>query len=538
MPHRLAIIADAHFHDPRGDFGTGLLVNGERLALRSWHDTETGPRAVNETAAALKAALHQITAAGIRHVILAGDYTDDGQAENTRRLAHLLHHTTDTHGIRFYAIPGNHDLYGPHGKHVATRFVTGPHTTALVTSDPAMGPDAVITPAMRCAGQPDALLPMARFGLFRQPADLHWESPFGASDAPDDRLFDAHVADGSVTHRLMDASYLVEPEPGLWILMIDANVFEPRAGRTDPSRKKAFLDPSDAGWNAVLRVKPFLLAWIADVVARARAAQKTLVTASHYPTLDAFQDTAGSESALFGHSAIVRRTPSPDVAAALIATGLQWHAGGHMHVNATTHHDGFTDIALPSLAAFPPAFGIVTATPTSARCDTVLLRDLPPDENLDAAYALQGRTSPTQPYAAFLATQFRTHIITRVLPRTWPPALWATVKDADCMGLLALLGQSDPAAFARKHTLAPATLHDYPAPQMIADAYLIRSAGALAKGFITAPHLHICHAFAQDFGDATVDPHLSHADFLARFLSVLQVSLARMTADHGLFQKF
>jgi 3',5'-cyclic AMP phosphodiesterase CpdA len=538
MPYRVAIIADAHVHDPRGDFGAGVIINGERLALRSWHDTETGPRVVNETAAALTAALDQIAQAGIRHVILAGDYTDDGQAENTRRLAHLLHHYTDIHGLRFYAIPGNHDVYGPHGKHVATRFVTGPDTTTLVTSDPALATeDAIITPAMRCAGQPQALLPMARFGLFRQPGDLLWESPFGPSDAPDDRRYDATSADGSVTHRLMDASYLVEPEPGLWLLLIDANVFEPRAGRTDPTRKKAFLDPADSGWNAVLRVKLFLLPWIRQVVTRAKAAQKTLITVSHYPTLDAFQDTAGSESALFGPTAIVRRTPSPAVATALIATGLQWHAGGHMHVNATTSQDGFTDIALPSLAAFPPAYRIITATPISAQSDTILLHDLPPDAGLDAAYAMQGRATPVEPYAAFLATQFRAHIITRVVPRMWPPDMWAQVKDTDCASLLAALGQGNPVAFAQKHALPPDALHDYKASDLIADAYLIRSAGALAKGFIAPENLRICHALAQEFGNAQIHPHLSDAAFIRRFLSVLQVSLARINVDHGMFQK-
>ncbi len=534
MPHRVAIIADAHFHDPRGDFGSaGVTINGERLALRSWHDTETGPRVVNETAAALTVAINQIIAAGIRHIILAGDYTDDGQAENTRRLALLLHNYTNTHSIRFYAIPGNHDIYGPHGKHVATRLVTGPDSTALVTSDPALSPDAIITPAMRCAGLPAALLPMARFGLFRGPGDLHWESPFGPSDAPDDRRYDATAADGTITHRLMDASYLVEPEQGLWILMLDANVFEPRAGRTDPTRKKAFLDPSDAGWNAVLRVKPFLLPWITRVVARAHAAQKTLVTVSHYPTLDAFQDIAASEPALFGPTAITRRTPSLQVAKALAATGLHWHAGGHMHVNATTRHGAYTDIAIPSLAAFPPAFRIVTATHDSARFDTVLLQDVPPDAGLDAAYALQGRIPSAQPYAAFLATQFRAHIVARVLPRQWPPALWSAIASADCT---ALLCRFDPAAFARRHGLPPDALHGYGAAQMIADAYLIRSAGALAKGFITPVNLRICRAFAQDFGDPTADPRLSDNTFIARFLSVLQVSLSRMDSDHGMFQ--
>src|SRR5690606_18832778 len=106
---------------------------------------------------------------------------------------------------------------------------------------------------------------------------LHFETPFGPSDAPAAREHDLWSADGNTVRRLMDASYLVEPEEGLWLLMIDANVFEPRDGRRDIARKKAFFGSSNAGWNALLRVKPYLLPWIADVSARAARAGKDLL---------------------------------------------------------------------------------------------------------------------------------------------------------------------------------------------------------------------------------------------------------------------
>jgi 3',5'-cyclic AMP phosphodiesterase CpdA len=539
MPHRVAIIADAHFHDPKGDFGgVGVAVGGEHLALRSWEDVQNGPRAVNETATALTAAVEWIARLGIRHIILAGDYTDDGQVENTRRLARLLESFQTTHGLRLYAIPGNHDVYGPWGKHVSTRFMTGPDTSVIVTSDPAMAADnasvVVLTPAMRCEGQPVALRPMARFGFYRQPADLHWESPFGLSDEDDARQYIAVAADGSVAHPLMDASYLVEPEPGLWLLMIDANVFEPRSGITDPTRKKAFLDASNAGWNAVLRAKPFLISWIGDVVTRARAQGKTLVTVSHYPVIDPFQDDAGSEVAMFGKTAIALRTPAHHVAEALSATGLRWHVGGHMHVNATNNVQTaagiFTDVALPSLAAFPPAFKIVTATPRSTRIQTYLLGDVPEDPRLSDFYTMQGRTTQPMDYGPFLATQYRSHVITRLLPRDWPPDLLAMIEGMDCTALLVFLGTADPALFARQHALNQEALSAYPVQQMIADAHLIRNAGALATDFVQPDRVRICRAFANEFGDATIDPQMSHAAFLKRFLSILRVSLDRMDA--------
>ncbi len=529
-PYRVAIIADAHFHDPSGNFGgVGINIGGEQLALRSWKDTEAGPRAINESAAALTAALDRIVTAGITHVVLAGDYTDDGQAETTRRLALRLHHYQDCFGLRFYAIPGNHDLFGPHGKHVSTRFVTAPGWTTLVTSDPDHDPDAVVTPAMRREGQPAALMPMAAFGLFRRPDYLHWETPFGSSDASDARLYDATAVDGSVTHRLMDASYLVEPEPGLWLLMIDANVFEPRSGRSDPRRKKAFLDPSDSGWTAVLRAKPFLLPWIANVTARARARRNTLVTVSHYPVLDPFQDDGGSEQALFGPTIFVRRTPSPDVGRALISAGLRWHAGGHLHVNATTRMvtaaGALTDLAVPSLVAFPTAFKIVQAKRQRVQVETVTLDDLPPDPRLSDLYAAEGRRAPALPFGPFLAAQYRMRIRAHRLLNDWPLHLAERLPEMTAADLVMLI-------FNRTHyEIDEVSLRAYPLTEMITDAYLLRESGPLARVWIDPLRVRICRTLAQDFGDSTADAQASDAGFFRLFLSVLKVTIHRFDTD-------
>lgn len=507
-PHRIALIADAHYHDPFGDFGVGIDLGRGRMALRPWAQVETAARAVNEAAAALTAALDRVLAASLRHVVLAGDYTDDGQQETTRRLAALLARYTAL-GLRFYAIPGNHDLYGPHGKHNSTRLVTAPGQSMLVSSDPGME-GATLTPAMRCDGMPDAVLPMSAHGLFRDPRDLHWESPFGPSDAPHTRMYLAHAADGSVSHALMDASYLVEPDPGLWLLMIDANVFEPRAGRHDASRKKAFIDPTDAGWNAVLRVKPHLLPWIADVTARAGALGKTLITVSHYPVLDPFQDVAGSEVALFGQTSFARRTPGPAVAQALTAAGLRWHAGGHLHVTSVTQSGGLTNVALPSLVSYPPAFGIVTALGAEIALETLSLTDLPPDPDLTALYAAEGRAGPTVPYGAFLEHQFRARLSRRIA-RDWPADVRAAIQGKTLAGLMAMLGGEGGDAT--------------PLEQVIADAYVLREAGDLAG--LAPDRMERLRAIAM-LGDAAADPEASPAAFLRRFLSVLQVSIARL----------
>ena len=123
------------------------------------------------------------------------------------------------HGLRFFATPGNHDLYAIHGRHQRRRFLDpdGGHT--LVTSDPAAAQGAsaarVVSAEMYCGGYAAALGAMAELGFFRRPEHLHWESPFGADDGLGARRFAIRSADGGTERRMIDASYLVEPVPGL-----------------------------------------------------------------------------------------------------------------------------------------------------------------------------------------------------------------------------------------------------------------------------------------------------------------------------------
>lgn len=482
----VAVLADVHFHDTTADFGTGIVLDGRRRALRSWEDARAGARAVNESAAALDGALAIIRARGIRHVVLPGDYTDDGQVETTARLATILHEQTARHGLRFYAIPGNHDIYGPHGKHVTTRLATAPDRTLVVSSDPAvLAEGGHLAPGMFCAGQPQGLDPMAAFGLFRQPGYLHWESAFGPDDSTETRMYPARSEDGTVLHTLFDASYLVEPEEGLWLLMLDANVFRPRDGIADPRRKRAFLDPSTAGWNEVLRAKRFLLDWIADVHRRAAAGGKRLLVFSHYPVCDPFADD-GTERVLFGESEVARRTPAPGVAERLAALGLRRHFGGHIHASSVAQAFGLTHVSVPSLSAFPPAFVVAHA----GGVETVSLAALPLPEELLAFYRASGG-DPAAELGAFLWQQIRARTRTHHLPRLFPQGLPEGIT-----------------------------------PDLVSDWYAIRQAGPLAVSHLTSLRLAELRRLATE-GDAAADP-ATPAGFRRRFLSMLDRAIRRM----------
>ncbi len=520
--YRLAIIADAHFHDPTGDFGgIGATLNGRRRAFRPWAEMRTAGRAVNESALALRTAFERIAAAGVRHVVLAGDYSDDGQRENIARLSALLHDAEAQLGLRIFALPGNHDLYGVAGKHVAVPFVTTPGNWRLATSDPDMR-DAFFTSAMRRPGQLEALRPLSAFGLCRRGDELHWECPFGSSDRFQDRQFLAQSENGGTAHHLIDASYLVEPAPGLWLLMIDDTVFVPRDGIADPRRKRAFLEPSDAGWDAVLKVKPFIIDWIADVVRRARALGKILLPISHFPVLPPFEGETDEEAHLFGNSTLHRRKPSRAVVERLAEAGLQLHVGGHLHVNSVTRSDTafgpFTDVSLPSPVTFAPAIVLIEADAAAVRFESLSLADMALCPDAMALYSAEGAMFSGGGFGDFLAERFRERVVTRRLPRALSPEILAALMSCTTADLPDLFngGAAEP-------------LEHLPLATLVIETLMLREAGPLALPFLPRENVETYRLLSAHYSNAhpSCDPL---ALWMHALFSVLSLALTRIDA--------
>ncbi len=559
---QVAVIADAHFHDMNSDYDckSATIHTGQRV-LRSWADTRRSSRVFNESAAALNTALTDIGQRGIQHVVLLGDYTDDGQVEANRRLVDLLRHYKREYGIAFYAIPGNHDVYGLCGKHQSTRFITAAGESVLVTSDESVAAtephSSVLTPKMFCEGIPAGLLPMAEFGLFKQDEYVYWESPFGQCDDVNSRLYDAHSADGLVTRQLMDASYLVEPVEGLWLLMIDANVFEPRNGHWKPSQKKAFLDSSDAGWNSVLRVKPFLIRWIADVCSRAKELGKRLFCFSHYPILDTFNDQSHAEFKLFGNNHNVRRKPTITVAESLLKAGVQLHFGGHLHVNGRVEYSSqlgkVTDIAVPSLVAFPPGFTVINPALYLDGIHSVSLSSIPIDAHLRDGYQAENKANNEAYEPAFSAANYGEFLYKKTYSRVahyhlvkeWPEHITAaidtmSVADVACLVLaqretpepLSLVRLSNfvqkkvlvqLATIAIEHDIALEEFTDCSMMTLIVDWYCLRQAGAMATVFIAPQKLKLYTFLSHQLGDLSPPKADTPAAFFTLFLGLLHL---------------
>lgn len=565
-----AIIADAHFHDIDSDYDCpGTIISGKRLNLRSWADTRRSSRVFNESKAALESALTDIGQRGIRHVILLGDYTDDGQIEATERLVKLLQHYQQQYAMAFYALPGNHDVHGPVGKHQSTRFATTPGKTVLVSSSADVAATesetSVLTHKMYCEGTPAGLLPMAEFALFRQPQYLHWETPFGQCDSTESRRYDAISADGQVIHQLVDASYLVEPVEGLWLLMIDANIFEPRNGQWKITQKKAFLNSADAGWNSVLRVKPYLIDWINDVCSRAALAGKRLFTFSHYPTIDPFNDQGADEKKLFVHSEILKRTPEAIVASALSTAGVQLHFGGHLHINGSVQQNingcKITDIAVPSLVAFPACYKIVQPTPDGCRINTMPLSTMPLDSELIKHYCEETSAMGTDKepalcassYGEFLYQRVYSRVLHHYLPKEWPENLAGEVIHTNVADLVYLLltqktktqqinfGPMPDAERLATQTALVLKLNSQQSQfdislnemgkcsmtTLISDWYCLKHAGEQAIPYIGSGNLKLYIFVANTFGDnSSMDANTDFA-FFSIFLSTMNSYLQR-----------
>ncbi|MCA2372948.1 metallophosphoesterase [Agrobacterium genomosp. 3 str. CIP 111-78] len=532
----VAVIADAHFHDTAADFGfPGIEIDGERITMRSWSDTRESTRVFNESADALHAALEAVRQRGIRHVVLLGDYTDDGQRATTETLKGILERHRDAHGTAFYALPGNHDIFGPRGRHHTKEFLTENGRCLSVSSDARRaGERVVISDRMYCEGYPVGLGPMSAFGYFRQPDYIHWETPFGLSDLAEGRLYEVRSPDGHNVYQLMDASYLVEPEPGLWLLMIDANIFEPLDGAFEKGEEAAFTDSTSGGWNALLRCKPFIIDWIADVRHRAEALGKTLLGFSHYPALDPFDGASGAEGALFGETNVVRRTPRKAVEDALRDAGLAIHFSGHLHVEGVTRRgDGensLTNIAVPSLVAFPPAFKVVHTSRQEITVETVEMDALPINSRICRGYAQETALAgedEDQAFAAgtygdFLLGHKRALVRYRYFIKEWPAEVVAAIANKTVQDVIGLIGKkggspSDGLVLAS----------ELPMFELIADWYCLRQGAGLALPHIQPERLSLYRVLAGRFGREADRHDGSVQSFIEIFFGALGLFIER-----------
>lgn len=377
---KVAFLADIHLQDVYGDFKSddfkGIInpKNGKSATIRTMESQLNSTRLFNENYFALQATLEELRQKGIKLIALPGDYTDDGQPMNVLALKKILQEYSDLYGMRFFITTGNHDPVSPYGGPDGKSDFLGENGQKQgIFSELNPGKkDAAISAEVKNWGYFEICEELKNFGFYPGPKDLFWTHPFmpfeyegynfekvlQGSDIRD-RLF----PDPKTGLMLPDASYLVEPVDGLWLLALDGNVYTYSGDPTLPDSTS--WSGSGIGFNLASKTKKHQLDWIKKISEEAKKRGKTLVSFSHYPLADFHENTSGEMKNLFGSGKFqLSRVPDREVSGLYAKAGIRIHFAGHMHLNDTgifnlDSASALINIQVPSLAAFPPAYKIM-----------------------------------------------------------------------------------------------------------------------------------------------------------------------------------
>ena len=511
---QIAFIPDIHFHDIYADFshagfkGIALDNHTKPVTIRSMKAQLHSTRLFNENYFALIAALDDIAARNVKLVALPGDFTDDGQPVHLQGLKALLSEYTKRYGMRFFAIPGNHDPVKPirthagksdflnsEGREVAIfskghAMCKGPHTDFLFCDD-----------AISHGGYQEIMDAMSEFGLTPQSQDLLWQTPFLNNHASlAERQYQQCTNDNKHCVMLPDTSYLVEPVEGLWLLAIDANVYLPEF----KNNQLTFKGSGNAGYNKVLTEKPYLLSWIKQLVTAAKEQHKTLIAFSHFPMGEFYDQQSASIKDLFNdHAFQLKREPTTNTQSTLANTGLRLHIGGHMHMNDTSiikaKQNTLYNIQAPSISAYRPAYKLVSITESEAKVDTVLLDSIANFDTLFPAYKKEynylEEHNQDEKWLSDILQSNNYHQFTlqhlaglakwRFIPSEWPESFRTQLLTYSFHELLTLYDSQTPLSLTQTSDalLKKVSLFDF-----IRDFYLLRNAGSLALEDISETH--------------------------------------------------
>ena len=402
---KIAFVADIHLLDMYAEYENfeGLPVPGQdkKAKIRSMNAQLHSTRLFNENYFVLKAVLDDIAERGIKLVAFPGDYTDDGQPLNIEGLANILKKYEQKYGISFFITTGNHDPVAPFNTPGGKRDFLGENgKEQAIFSDVSFlsseKQNEVLTePKLGKAGYDFILNNLADFGFFPKQKNKYWESPFSTYNYSD-YTFKQAEKEAELSNRLYavndsikipDASYLVEPIEGLWLLAIDGNSYLPR--------NNGGFSSASIGYNQTIDHKTHLFDWIKKVAKNAQNQNKQLVAFSHYPAVDFNEDASPELEDFLGKNKWqLERVPEERIAKTLAEAGVKLHFAGHMHINDTGKRDYgngnfLVNIQTPSLAAYIPGYKILKLNKNSAEVETVTIDEVPGFDELFPLYKME-----------------------------------------------------------------------------------------------------------------------------------------------------
>lgn len=570
-PLQIAFLPDVHFHDVHAEFKDGSFKGlksestEQPATIRTMAAQLQSTRLFNENYFALRAALDDLVRRNVKLVVLPGDFSDDGQTIHIRGLKQILQQYSTTYGLQFLLTLGNHDPVRPYAQPAGKTDYLGSDGTPQAIFSPGSVPCVSKQKAVICTeevkelGYAELLTQLSGFGFYPKVNDLYWETPY-SSYSNQNYSYVAALAEADLANRqfeicrqgaggaykkpgydhcqsIADASYLVEPVKGLWLLAIDANVYKPKADYQGKGNEAAAYEGSgNAGYNAMFDYKPHVMQWVKQVAERAKAQGKTLITFSHYPMIEFYQRQTEHIAGLLGEGrGQLSRSPKQLTSHRLADLGVQLHIGGHMHLNntAVVHSDSghsLVNIQAPSLAAYVPAYKLLTLTSKDqVKVQTIVLEQVPGFDTLFSHYQHEWQQLKQQnkavwdasilqakTYRDFANGHLRELTRLRFLPNDWPDELRQLLLTLNGEQMLVLsqlnssvtlqefspvklqqLSQSLQWQNAKQKAKAQATsagiklddLAKWTGSDLVLDFYRLQNAGELALADITAERL-------------------------------------------------
>ena len=484
---RVAFISDAHIQD----------VVGHPELVRSQEAQVQSTRLFNENYFALLAALDDCARRGINIVAMPGDLTDDGQIVAEQCVRKILKSYSDKYGMQFFVTVGNHDPQSPVSyERTKTDYLGDDGSQVTISSDATSGAQ-IIREDLRGSGYFGLTECYADFGFMPQESFKLWATPYSSYDA-DNYSFEQAKKECIIEQRKYklgngmdyDATYVVEPVEGLWLLAIDGAVhFQKRNGE---------YKSSALGYNNWQPARNHVLAWIKTIATAAKQKNKTLIAFCHFPAAD-FNDGADKYiSKCWGEEKFdIKRTPSKEITDAIREAGINVHFGGHLHVNDTgISGDFLVNVQVPSLAMCVPGYKILTINdPQHMDVETVTLTEVPNFNSLFGRYQKEydhdialGKAPiwsiealKSKNYQEFCNWHFRDVTRVRFIPRLIPEVLRQQITDRNGKEILALIA---PNATAEE------SMEEWTGFDMLHDLFRLRYSGELVRGMIPQTRLN------------------------------------------------
>ncbi len=521
---QIAFIADAHLSDIFGEFedtnyrGIKNPETGEYANIRTMASQLRSTRIFNENYFAFLTALDDIHKRGIKYIVLPGDFSDDGQPIHVRGVRRILNEYSKKYDMSFFVTTGNHDVVRPFsqdatktdflGKGGKEQIITS-SKTSLVINENQLEP--IVTSDIKNWGYKETLDEMSDFGFYPKQAYLYWETPFSKysydnynyNEALKESVLEKRTYAIKNTNLLLpDASYLVEPVEGIWLLAIDANAYVPNEKLSGLLNNPKDFSGASIGYNNVLLYKSHLIEWVKKVSAEAKQRGKMLIAFSHYPMVD-FNDDASPEMIhFFGSDKMqLQRVPNEEVVKEFADAGIQIHFGGHMHINDTGVREtpkGNTlfNIQTPSLAAYMPAYKILTIhSSVEVEVETVVVDSVSKFNSLfpfygeEYAYLQNSKNSTiwdknilnSKTYKNFTEWHLKELVRLRFLPKDFPAEFLASFLKRSGKDLLEInKNSSEINTLVLQNDLSLADFETWTGFDMVFDFYRLRNADELA----------------------------------------------------------